>query len=131
MLALHHTSVILQHESLVHHPLEVLNVPDLQSIGQSIIQTVQETFLVLFISVDFMRGISRQLSELGEILIHRHGPLFQILKLLLLQLDNYFGNMMCMKSNSEFRPVDAFGFLMGFYVSIPPVGCRTRKLVRG
>jgi hypothetical protein len=123
--------MILQHKSLVHHPLEVLKVPSLQSIGQSIIQPVQETFLVLFISVDFMRGISRQLSELGEILIHRHGPLFQILKLLLLQLDNYFGNMMCMESSSEFRPVDAFRFLMGFHVSIPPVGCRTRKLVRG
>jgi hypothetical protein len=131
MLVLHHTSVILQHKNLVHHPLEVLKLPGLQSIGQSIIQPVQETFLVLFISVDFMRGISRQLSELGEILIHRHGPLFQILKLLLLQLDNYFGNMMCMESSSEFRPVDAFGFLMGFHVSIPPVGCRTRKLVRG
>jgi hypothetical protein len=111
--------------------MTVLKVPGLQSIEQSIIQTVQETFLVLFISVDFMRGISRQLSELGEILIHRHGPLFQILKLLLLQLDNYFENMMCMESSSEFRPVDAFGFLMGFHVSIPPVGCRTRKLVRG
>jgi hypothetical protein len=24
-----------------------------------------------------------------------------------------------------------FGFLMGFHVSIPPVGCRARKLVRG
>jgi hypothetical protein len=131
MLALHHTSAILQHESLVHHPLEVLKIPGLQSIGQSIIQTIQETFLVLFISVDFMRGISRQLSELGEILIHRHGPLFQILKLLLLQLDNYFKNMMCMESSSEFRPVDAFGFVMGFHVSIPLVGCRTRKLVRG
>jgi hypothetical protein len=41
------------------------------------------------------------------------------------------GNMMCMKISSKFRPVDALGFLMGFHASIPPVGCRTRKLVRG
>jgi hypothetical protein len=38
---------------------------------------------------------------------------------------------MCMESSSEFRPVDALGFLMGFHISITPVGCRTRKLVRG
>jgi hypothetical protein len=64
--------------------MEVLKISGLQSIGQPIIQTVQETLLVLLISVDFMRGITRQLSELDDVLIHRHGPLFQILKLLLL-----------------------------------------------
>jgi hypothetical protein len=130
-LTLHHTSMVLQHESLVHHPLEVLKVPGLQSIGQSIIQAIQEIFRLLFISVDFMRSIARQLSELGDVLVHRHGPLFQFLKLLLLQLDNSLGNMMCTKSSSEFWSVDALEFLMGFHVSIPPIGCRTRKLVRG
>jgi hypothetical protein len=83
-LTLHHSSVILQHKGLFHHPLEVLKVLSLQSIGQSIIQIIQETFLFLLISVNFMWGIARQLSELGDILVHRHGPLFQILKLLLL-----------------------------------------------
>jgi hypothetical protein len=130
-LMLHHTSVILQHKSLVHRPLEFLKVSSLQSIGQSIIQAIQEIFLLLLISVNLMRGIARQLSELGDVLIHRHRPLFQILKLLLLQLDNSLGNMMCTESSSEFRPVDALRFLMGFHVSIPPVGCRIRKLVRG
>jgi hypothetical protein len=126
---LHHTFVILQHKSLVHHPLKVLKVLSLQSIGQPIIQAIQETLLFLLISVNFMRGIVRQLSELGDVLVHRHGPMFQILKLLL-QLDNSLGNMMCMESSSELRPVDALGFLMGFHVSMPLVGCRTRKLVR-
>jgi hypothetical protein len=129
MLAVHHTSVILQHKSLVHHPLEVLKDSSLQSIGQSINQAIQETFLLLLISVNFTRGIARQLSELGDILVHRHGPLFQILKLL--QLDNSLGNMMRMEKSSEFCPVDAFGFLMGFHVSIPPISYTTRKLVRG
>jgi hypothetical protein len=101
MLALYHTSTILQHKSHVQHPLEVLKVPSLQSLGQSIIQTIQETLLLLFISVDLMRGVMRQLSELGDVLVQRHGPLFQILKLLL-QLDDSLGNMMCMESNSEF-----------------------------
>jgi hypothetical protein len=35
-----------------------------------------------------------------------------------------------MESSSEVQPVDALGFLMGFHVSIPPVGYRTRKFVR-
>jgi hypothetical protein len=77
-----------------------------------------------------MRGIARQLSELGDILIHRYGSLFQILKLLLLQLDNSLGNMIHTKSSSELWPVDALGFLMGFHISIPTVNCRTRKLMR-
>jgi hypothetical protein len=131
MLALHHACMVLQHRSLVHHPLELFKVSSLQSIGQSIILVIQETFLLLLISVDFMRGIARQLSELGDILIHRHGPLFQILKLFLLQLDNTLGNMMCTKSSSEFRPSDTLGFLMGFHISIPLIVCRTKKLVRG
>jgi hypothetical protein len=78
-----------------------------------------------------MRGVARQLGELGDVLVHRHGLLFQILKLLRLQLDNFLGNMMCMESSSEFVPVDALGYLMGFHVSIPLVGWRTRKLVTG
>jgi hypothetical protein len=130
-LVLHHTSVVLQDKSLVHHPLEVLKVLSLQLIGQSIIQSIKETLLFLLISVDFMRGIARQLSELGDVHVHRHGPLIQILKLFHLQLDNSLGNMMCTESSSEFGPGDALGFLMAFHVSIPPVSCKTRKLVRG
>jgi hypothetical protein len=84
MIVLHHTSAVLQHKSLVHHPLEVLKVSSLQSIGQSIILAIQETFLLLLISVDLLQGIAGQLSELSDVLTHRHGPLFQILKLFLL-----------------------------------------------
>jgi hypothetical protein len=131
MLVLHHASTFLQHKSLVHHLLEVLKVSSLQSIGQSIIQAIHETFLLLNIGVDLMRGIAGQLSELSDVLIHRHGLLFQILKLFLIQFDHSLGNMMCTESNSEFWLVDALGLLVGFHVSIPPVGGRTRELVRG
>jgi hypothetical protein len=75
-LALHHVSVVLRYKSLVRHPLEVLKVSSLQSIGQSIIQTIQETFLLLLIGVDLMRGIAGQLSKLSDALVHIHGPLF-------------------------------------------------------
>jgi hypothetical protein len=76
MLVLHHTSVILQHKSLVHHPLEIIKVLGLQSIGQSIIQAIQKMVLLLLISVHFIWSIARQLSELGDVLIHSHGILF-------------------------------------------------------
>jgi hypothetical protein len=56
-LVLHHSSVIFQHKGLIHHPLEVLKILSLQSIGQPIIQAIQETLLFLLISVDFMRGV--------------------------------------------------------------------------
>jgi hypothetical protein len=39
--------------------------------------------------------------------------------------------MMCIESSCKFWLVDALGFLMGFHVSIPLVGCRSIKLVRG
>jgi hypothetical protein len=129
MLALYHTSAILQHKSLIHHPLKVLKFSALRSIGQSIIQAIQETLMLLLVSVNFMRSIARQLSELGDVLIHRHGLLFHIVKLLL-QLDNTFENMMCMESSSKLWLVDALEILMGFHVSIPSIGCRTREFVR-
>jgi hypothetical protein len=131
MLVLHHASAVLQHKILAHHPLKVLKVSSHPSIGQSIIQAIQETFLLLLIGVDLMRGIAGQLSKLSDILVHRHGTLFRILKLFLLQLDHSLGNIMCTESSSEFQPVDALRLLMGFHVSIPPVSGRTRELVRG
>jgi hypothetical protein len=126
MMLMHQLRLALHHKSLVH-PLEVLKVLGLQIIGQPNIQSIQKIILLLLISVNFMRSIERLLSELENILIHRYGPLFQILKFLLHQLDNSLENMMCTKCSSKFWPVDA----VGLHVSIPPVSCSTKKLVRG
>jgi hypothetical protein len=59
MLALHHTCVVLQRKCLVYHSLGVLKILGLQSIGQSIIQAIQETLLLLLISIHFMRSVVR------------------------------------------------------------------------
>jgi hypothetical protein len=59
MLAPHHSSVVLQHNSLVHHPLEVLKILGLQSIGQSISQAIQKTVLLLLISIQLHYSIAR------------------------------------------------------------------------
>jgi hypothetical protein len=130
-LALHHIFVVLQHKCLIHHSLEVLKVMGLQSIGQSIIQTIQKAILLLLIGVHFIGSIARQLSELDDTLILRHGLLFQILNRLLLQLHHSLGYMVCTERSSKLWLVDALRFLMGIHVCIPPVGCRTRKLMRG
>jgi hypothetical protein len=78
-----------------------------------------------------MRGKAGQLGELSDVLVHGHGPLFQIMKFFLLQFDHSLGNMMCTESSPKFWLVDSLGLLMGFHISIPPVSCRTRELVRG
>jgi hypothetical protein len=65
MLVLHYTSAVLQPKSIVYHPLEVLKV-----MSQSIIQTIQETFLLLLISVYLIGSIARQLGEHGDVVIH-------------------------------------------------------------
>jgi hypothetical protein len=122
--------MVLQHKSLVHHPLEILKVPGLQSVGQSIIQTIQEALLLLLISVDLMGSIMRQVGELGDILIHRHGSLVQILELLL-QLDHSLGNMVRTETSFKLGPVDALRLLMGFHISITPISYRSWQLVRG
>jgi hypothetical protein len=77
MLALHHTSTVLHHKSLVHYPLEILKISGLQSIDQYIIQAIQKTVLLLLISLHLIWNIARQLSELGDILVHRHGSCFR------------------------------------------------------
>jgi hypothetical protein len=69
-LVLNNTSVVLQHKSLVHHPLEVLKVSGHQSVGQSIIQTIQEIFLLLLISVYLIGSITRQLGNTSDVLVH-------------------------------------------------------------
>jgi hypothetical protein len=64
-LVLHHSSMILYHKGLVHHPLDILKISDLQSIGQPIIHAVQETLLFLLISVDFI-GCHTPFREKGN-----------------------------------------------------------------
>jgi hypothetical protein len=58
-LALHRISAVLQHKSLVHHPSKIFKISDLQSIDQSIIQSIQKAILLLLISVNFMQSIAR------------------------------------------------------------------------
>jgi hypothetical protein len=40
-------------------------------------------------------------------------------------------NMMCMENSLELRSVDVLRILMSFHEGIPPVGYRSRKLMRG
>jgi hypothetical protein len=59
LLALHHTSAVIQNKGLVHDSLEVLKILGLQSISQTIIQTIQKALLLLLISVYLVGSITR------------------------------------------------------------------------
>jgi hypothetical protein len=110
--------------------LKVLEVSGFQSIGKSIIKTIEETLLLLLISIHIIRSVAEKLREMSDILAHCHGSLLQILELLLLELDNTLRNMMRAESHLELIPIDGVGFFMSFYIRIPPIGCRSCQLVR-
>jgi hypothetical protein len=77
-------SFILQTYSFVQQRLKVGECMALQLIVEWSNQSIQESFLPLGISVDFIRSITGKLSELIEILSNRHVSLLQCKKLLLL-----------------------------------------------
>jgi hypothetical protein len=71
-----------------------------------------------------------KLRETSDILAHRHRSSLQILKLLLLKLDNTLRYMMRAESHLELIPIDGVGFFMSFYICISPISCRSYKLVQ-
>jgi hypothetical protein len=49
-----------------------------QSIGKSIIQSIEETLLFLLIGIHIIWSIEGKLCETSDILAHHHGSLLQI-----------------------------------------------------
>jgi hypothetical protein len=54
LMLMHQLTLVLHHKSPVHHPMKVLKISGLQSIGMSIIQAIQKIVLLLLISVHFI-----------------------------------------------------------------------------
>jgi hypothetical protein len=88
VLAQQYSSPILEHKSLVYHGLKVLEVSGFQSIIESIIQSIEETLLLLLVGMYIIWCIVGKLCKMSDILAHCHGSLLQILELLLIELDN-------------------------------------------
>jgi hypothetical protein len=126
--AYQYSSSILEHKGFVYHGLEILEVTCFQSISKSIIQTIEETVLLLLLSIHIVWSVTGKLRQMSDILSHYYGSLLQILKLLL-ELDNTLGFVMRSESHLELIPVDAFRFFLSFYICIPPIRCRAYKLV--
>jgi hypothetical protein len=127
VLACQHSSPILEHKNHVYHG--VLEVTCFQSIGKSIIQTIEESLLLLLVSNHVIWSIAEKLRETSDILAHHYGSLLQILELLL-ELDNTLRYMMRSESHLELIPVDGVGFFMSFYICIPPISYKSCQLVR-
>jgi hypothetical protein len=128
-LAWQYSSPILKHKSLVYHGLKILEVSGFQSISKSIIQSLEETLLLLLIGVHFIGSVAGKLREMGDILTHRHASLLQILELLLLELDNNLRHMMRAESHLELILVDGVRFFMSFYICIPLISCKSCQLM--
>jgi hypothetical protein len=111
--------------------LEILEIMRFQHISQSIIESIQKIVLFLFIRIHITRGVMGQFSEMSNVLAQWHRPLLQVLKFFLLHLDNASGYVMQTKCSPELLPIYVVGFLMCINIRIPPVGCRSLKLVWG
>jgi hypothetical protein len=129
-LAGQYSSPILEHKSLVYHGLKILEVSGFQSISKSIIESIEETLLLLLIGVHIIGSVAGKLREMSDILTYRHGSLLQILELLLLKLDNSLRYVMRVESHLELIIVDSVRFFMSFYIRIPPISCRSCQLMR-
>jgi hypothetical protein len=101
-----------------------------QSIGKSILQTIEETHLLLLVGVCVIGTVAGKLHEMSDIFAHRHGSLLQILELLLLELDNTLGHVMRSKSHLKLIPIDVVEFFMSSYIGIPPINCGAYQLVQ-
>jgi hypothetical protein len=110
--------------------MKILEVSGFQSISKSIIQSIEETLLLLLVDIHIIGSVVRKLRETSDILAHRHGSLLQILELLLLKLANALRYMMRAKSHLELIPVDGVRFFMSFYICIPPISCGSYQLMR-
>jgi hypothetical protein len=117
-------------KSLVYHGLKILEVSGFKCIGKSILQSIEETLLLLLIGVHIIWSVARKLREMSDILTHRHGSLLQILELFLLDLDNTLRYVMGSESHLELIPVDSVRFFMSFHICIPPISCRSYQLMR-
>jgi hypothetical protein len=128
-LAGQYSSLVLKHKSLVYHGLKILKVTCFQSTGKSIIQSIEETLLLLLVGIHIIRSVMRKLHQMSGILTHYHGSLLQIMELLLLELDNTLRHVMRAESHLELIPVDGVEFFMSFYICILPINYRSCQLV--
>jgi hypothetical protein len=113
VLACQYSSYVLEHKGLVYHGLEI-----------------KDTLPLLLVGIYIIGSIAGKLCETSDILAHHHGPLLQILELLLLELDNTLGYVMRSERHLGLIPVDGVGFFISFYIGIPPIRCEDYKLVR-
>jgi hypothetical protein len=75
VLACQYSSPVLENKSHVYHGLEILEVTCFQCIGKSIIQTIEETLLLLLIGIHIIVSVAGKLHEMSDILAHHHGSL--------------------------------------------------------
>jgi hypothetical protein len=130
-ILLHFLYFIFNNNGLVDHVLGVCVVHVEQLELNVIIQSIQEHVLLLFIDPDVFGGVSWQLNEWVQVLIHCHAALFQVSEFLLLQLHGATRHIMGTEMSLELIPRDGVDVCMGVAVHFPPVCYCAKKMVHG
>jgi hypothetical protein len=111
----------LQSNCLVQQCLEIRKGVTLQLIVERPNQPIQKPFLLIKISVDFIRCIMRQMSELVQVLTNWHASLPQCQELLLLKLDYPWRDVISTEVVPELLPCDVVPVGICSCICIPPV----------
>jgi hypothetical protein len=130
-ILLHFLEFVFNNNGLVDHVLKIGVVGVEQLELNIIIQSLQEHVLLLFINDDVFGGVSGQLNEWIEVLIHRHAAVLQISEFLLLQFHGAIGYIVVIKMSLKLVPRDGVDICMGVTICLPPICCRTKELVHG
>jgi hypothetical protein len=128
-ILLHFLELNFNNNGLVDHVLEIgiVNIEQLEL--NIIVQSFQEHVLLLFISVDVFSGVSRQLNEWVEVLIHCHAALPQVSEFLLLQFHGAAGYIVVMETILGLIPHDGVDICIGVTVYLPPICSHSKELV--
>jgi hypothetical protein len=120
----HFLDFVFNNNDFVDRVLEIGVVSVEQLDLNIIIQSLQKHVLLLFVTVDVFSGISEQLNEWVEVLIHCHAALLQISDFFLLQFHGAAGYIVVTETSLELIPRDGVNICMGVTVCL----CNTHFL---
>jgi hypothetical protein len=91
----------------------------LESISETIIQSIEKPILFLLVCIHVIRSI----------LAHSHLALLQIFEFFLIELHHSKWYVMSSEAIPELLPVDAFWLFMGFNLGVPPIYSGSNQLM--
>ena len=122
---------LFRNECGVDQGLEVWELQHTELCLESLVHSVKETILLLFIGVDISRGIAGKVVELGQVFTDAEVALGEGQKFLLLDLDNAGGDVCLAVSFLEFFPSEGWFITSHVPLVVPPNAGRAFEVVSG